>query len=584
MDAKHPSKFLIETNADISMFGWKAKVKDPYKFYMEISPWNLSDLFKHKDKLNLQIEYDPLIVPIVDNLREELVNYKEAAKIKTYSVDEINDLWEEQGFPYLFPKIQADMHQKRAVLWALKAKRTGCYLEQGTGKTPVGIFILGKLLSEELVVKPLVFAPLSLLSESAWFKDLRQFSEFKPLNLRDPDNLFCHGQISFINYDKLQSWCFDKTKDAENSYIKDNFFEMQKFDAIFYDEASSLKGHSSFRSKAFLKIVRHAKYLAMASGSPAPNTIFQIWTQMKAVGSVLGDSYPAFEQRYGVQRSVGPVMRWFPRYNAEQEIRKRIDLVSYFIKRDDVLDLPKRHFVTVDVDLHENHMILYNKIEKDFISAVQGLNEDGDPIDGKLRIQHEVAMRIRLLQILNGFTTIEDAGGKKHRVSLPWNGKIDKLDELVTTILSESNDNNIIIWCRFRWEVETLFKKYENKASYIYGGLSDGKREELLMRWLNDKSCRIIVAVASSAKFGHTWLKANHAIYFSGTEDFEDYIQSHDRNYRRGQDREVTEWKLITNNTIENKVWACITRKGKLDKFLKDYYLEKASPRPDPVL
>ena len=573
MDANNPDRFLIITNKDVSLFGYTQKEKFEHYYYMDISPWNLSDLFSTcKEKLGYKIEYDPLVLPIIENLRNEIKVYKEAALIKTLSIDDINDLWEEQGFPFIFPKIQADMHQKRAVLWALKVKRSGMYLEQGTGKTPVGIFILGKLLYDGLVHKPLVFAPVSLLGETAWFGDLREFSDIEPLNLRDTDSLFCYDRLSLVNFDKLQHWCFKKTKTAEHSYDKSNFFEMQKFDAIYYDEASTLRGHNSYRTQAFLKICKYAKYMSLASGTPAPNKIFQIWGQMKAIGSVLGDSYIPFEQRYGVQRSTRIGMKWFPRFNAEQEIRRRIDLVSYFIKRSDVYDMPKRHFITVDIDLHPDHLAFYKKIEKDYIAAIQGLDENGDLIEGKLRVLHEQVVRIRLLQIANGFTIIEDKNGKHHKSALPWNAKLDKLDEIVRDYLSKSEDNYIIIWCSHRWEIETIYKKYEDIASYIYGGLTDKKREELLSRWKNDKKCRLIVAMPSAAKYGHTWLKAKLMIYYSATEDFDNYAQSHDRNYRRGQDEEVTEMKLVAVKTIERKVWVAVQNRKRVDQFLKDYY------------
>lgn len=581
-DPKRPEQFLIETDKDVSMFGWETKIKF-HSYYMDISPWNLSDVFKNKEKIGLNIQYDDNILPIVENLRTELKTYQDAKAMRILPADEINDLWEEMGFPYLFPKIEADLHQKRAVLWSLKVKRGGAFLEQGTGKTPVGIFVLGYLLANNLAQKPLVFAPLSLLGKTAWYGDLERFTDFKPVNLRDPEAPSSHGQISFVNLDKLQHWCWTKTKNAEHSYDKDNYFELMKFDACYYDESSTLRGHSSYRTRAFIKIARHMKYLIEASGAPAPNNVFQFWGQMKAIGSVLGDSYSAFEQRYGVQRSVGPVMRWFPRYNAEQEIRRRIDLVSYFIKRDDVLDLPKRNFITVDVDLHPDHMKLYNKIEEDYISAVQGLDEGGNVIDGKLRVEHEIAVRIRLMQIMDGFTTIEDKDGKKHLVTLPWNAKLDVLDKRINEHLSASASNNIIIWTIFRTETEFIYEKYKDIASFIYGGMSDKEREKNLNRWLNDPTCRIMVAIPKAAKYGHTWLKANKTIYYSATEDFDDYVQSHDRNYRRGQDREVDEEKLVTNKTIERKIWTALMARKKLDKFLKDYYLEKASPRPDPV-
>jgi SNF2 family DNA or RNA helicase len=115
-----------------------------------------------------------------------------------------------------------------------------------------------------------------------------------------------------------------------------------------------------------------------------------------------------------------------------------------------------------------------------------------------------------------------------------------------------------------------------DKASYLYGGISEKKRNALLQFWLEDKACRIMVAIPAAAKFGHTWLKANLSIYFSGTEDFEDHAQSRDRNYRRGQTRSVTECKLITTNTVEKVIWKAIANKGRLDDFMKRYALERA--------
>jgi len=105
------------------------------------------------------------------------------------------------------------------------------------------------------------------------------------------------------------------------------------------------------------------------------------------------------------------------------------------------------------------------------------------------------------------------------------------------------------------------------------------KREELLTQWLNDPSCRIMIAIPGAAKYGHTWLKANHSIYYSTTEDYDNFAQSRDRNYRRGQDREVVEHRLITSKTIERKIWSAILGRQDLNKFFYDYY-KNATPHP----
>jgi hypothetical protein len=572
VDKRNPKLFLITTDRDISFLG-ATTVQKYHSYNLEMSPWNLMDLFENKDKYGLDIDYDPTIMPIIQSLRNEVKIYKDAKKFKTMSDDDIDDLWEVEGIEALFPKLKADPFQKRVILWCLFVKKGGCYLEQGLGKTIVGIILLGKLMADGLIEKPLVVAPVSLLSDTAWFKDLASFSEFEPINLRDPEDFYNPtGHINFVNPDKFQHWCFHKTKDAEHSYNENNYFEMRRFDAVFFDESSALKTHSSYRTRAFINLSKYFKYMFLASGTPAPNKIFQIWGQMRALGSVLGDNYSQFEMRYGVKRKVGPTELWFPAANAEMEIRKRIDLVTYWVKRDSVMKLPTRFFVEEPITLHPEHYKLYQKIEKDYCAAANGLDENGVELKGEIAVQYELTVRIKLLQILGGFVDLEDENGKKTRVALPWNAKLDKMDMDIEEHLANP-ENNVIIWCRFRWEVETIYKRYKEKynAAYIYGGMGDKKREAQLKIWLSPES-RLIVGIAKSAKFGHTWLKANLMLFYSATEDYEDYAQSHDRNYRRGQTREVIEKRYVSVKTIERKIWYALQSRKKIDRFLKDYF------------
>jgi SNF2 family DNA or RNA helicase len=268
-------------------------------------------------------------------------------------------------------------------------------------------------------------------------------------------------------------------------------------------------------------------------------------------------------------------MRWFPRADSEKEVRRRVDRATYFIKREDAIDLPERKYVNIDVELSEEHRKLYDQVESDFFAAVDGYDEFGNELSGHARVTHEATMRIKLLQITSGFVTVVDDYGKPQRISLPWNAKLDKLNEIVKEHLTADKSNNVIVWCCFRWEVEKIYSTYKDIAVFVYGGMSKDKRDTALNKWLNDSECRMMISIPASTKFGHTWLKANASIYFSGTEDFQNYSQSRDRNYRRGQTREVTEYKLISKDTVEKRIWIAISNKKKLDKFLKDYAIER---------
>ena len=311
INPKHPDRFFVETKKDVDIFGWQTISKHK-SYYMNMSPYNLIDLVENKDKLGIVIKYDDIVLPVVERLRDELRAVKQARKFKIMPEKDLLEIWEAEGFLKLFPKVKVDTYQIRMILWMLAVKKGCCYFEPGLGKTLAGTIFLGKLLKDGLIKKPLVIAPAPLLSNTMWFSEIEKFSDLKPINLRDSDCMI-EGDIYFVNSDKLQSWCFQKTDEAENSYNEINFFEMMRFDGIFVDESAVFKNHASYRSNAMMRINKYVKYLGLASGVPSPNNIFQIFAQMNLCRSVLGDSYSAFEQRYGYIRDVGPTKKYFPK-------------------------------------------------------------------------------------------------------------------------------------------------------------------------------------------------------------------------------------------------------------------------------
>ncbi len=570
-------KFLVNTKADVELLGWETHQK--YRsYFMEMSWANLLDLSNNAKKLDLQVVVDDFARPVVDRIKEDYKRIKEASRFKTMPIEEIEELWNLEGFHKLLPKVEKVLpHQKRIILWALELGRCGIFAEQGLGKTIISIHLIAKLLSEGKIKKPLVFAPVSLLNEDAWFEDLQKFSDYLPVNLRDKVHYYndTTGDIYFVNPEKLQHWCFTKTNKEERHFIKDNYFIEQGFDCIIFDESSYLKNNTSYTSRAFLEFAKNVKYMFLMSGTPSPNSIFQIWTQMRAIGSILGDNFASFEKRYGVKRSVGPTEKYFPTKGSDFEIRKRIDHVSYFLEKKGTIELPEQYIKDIEVQLEGEHLKLYKQIEKDYIGAINGFDECGLPLTGTLVSEHEAAVRMKLLQILNGFVKIKDEYENVTTIELPWNPKLEALDKLIKSDIDPYPENHMIIWCRFRKEVEKLLGLYREKynAAYLYGGMTDKKRQEQLGLWKRDDTCRLIIANPGSAKFGHTWNKANITAYLSGTEDYEQYSQSSARNYRYGQKREVTEYHILTTNTLEPKIWKSIFYRTRLDKFLKQYGL-----------
>ena len=65
-----------------------------------------------------------------------------------------------------------------------------------------------------------------------------------------------------------------------------------------------------------------------------------------------------------------------------------------------------------------------------------------------------------------------------------------------------------------------------------------------------------------------------YAIYYSLSYSFEDYYQSHDRIYRKGQTEPCTFIFLLGKDTIDYNLYRCINNKGTSAQLIEDMVKE----------
>ena len=306
------------------------------------------------------------------------------------------------------------------------------------------------------------------------------------------------------------------------------------------------------------------------SGLPAPNSIFQLWGLMSCIGNWLGDSYDAFEQRYGKSVEIRPgKSKYFPRRNAEEEIKARVEPISIFMTSAQYQRLPKYHAgdeYDVYIKMHPDHLQICKDIEDGYLKVV----DTKANINREIYVDNEMSERAKLLQVYSGFVYHVDEFKNKTPIELFCNPKLDAIRKYLKADL-ETPEDNVIIWTRFREELKTLYTELSKDylCAYGQGGMTDKEQKTQLSLWLNDPKCRIMIAHPGAFMYGHTWLKANFTYYSSAVDDNEQYSQSRKRNHRRGQTREVTERKFLLKDTLEKDIWNSIVRKIRLDRFLK---------------
>ena len=125
--------------------------------------------------------------------------------------------------------------------------------------------------------------------------------------------LFDKADIYIINRENVEWLC--------NNYDFD-------FDMIVIDELSSFKSSSSKRFKALRKIRPRVKRIVGLTGTPAPNTLMDLWSQINLIdmGQRLGRFISNYRNNYFIpdKRNAQVIFSYKPREGAEEEIYKRI--------------------------------------------------------------------------------------------------------------------------------------------------------------------------------------------------------------------------------------------------------------------
>lgn len=80
-------------------------------------------------------------------------------------------------------------------------------------------------------------------------------------------------------------------------------------------------------------------------------------------------------------------------------------------------------------------------------------------------------------------------------------------------------------------------------------------------------SAQYIIAHPNTLKYGVTFTNCSYAIYYSISYSFEEYYQSHDRIYRKGQSRPCTYIFLNAKNTIDEIMFETIMGKKSRAEF-----------------
>jgi SNF2 family DNA or RNA helicase len=336
---------------------------------------------------------------------------------------------------------------------------------------------------------------------------------------------------------------------------------MWPFQTVIVDESQTLKNPGGVRFKALRKVAPAIVRLIELTGTPTPNGLMDLWSQMFLLdgGLALGKTLTEYRERYFVAAMMidNRPVKWELRPGAAEEIYAR---VKHKVMSAENTSIPKPP-VSIDpisVVLDKDTMTAY----KDFTKSLVLDLADPNPLKpGTLTITADNAAILygKQLQFASGtMYTDED-----HNYAVIHEEKLAMVDYLIRN----NNGSPIIIAYKYQSDKQQLLKYLTDAKVNVQG--FDGSRS-MIAEW-NAGNIPVMLLQPASAGHGLNLQDGGHTlIWYTLPDSLEHYLQTNARLARMGQQHPVQIWCLITKGTRDEKMPRMLERKHLVQQGLLD--------------
>lgn len=447
-------------------------------------------------------------------------------------------------------KTEPFSYQRTGLAWAASSDASYLAHVMGAGKTKIVIDLLDNLPGHKLA---LVVCPQSVGAVWPYQYEKHGSGRYTILNLcqgtlpkraasllAQIKNQFAdkftaiNGLIVLVNYEG-----------AWRDPLRDLLLETP-WDVVVADELQRAKSWKGKAGKFMVELGaanrRPGCYRIGLSGTPMPHGPLDLFNQCKFLDpAVFGESYFAFKQRYCVLG--GFQGKEVKGYKNLDELRSRFALLAHTVTENDLNELPPTRHIPLPVALGPKALKAYNDLDENFCTEVAG---------GFVTATNALARIIRLQQVTSGYTKTEDGVehiiGDEKKVAL-----IDLLDGI-------DPHEPVVVFCLFHHELEVI-KAAASEAGRPARELSG--RLNQLSEWQNAPTelGSVLAVQVRAGSLGVDMTIARKVIFMSQTWSLGDYEQALKRSHRTGQDKPVTYWHLLVQNSIDVEVYEALQAK-----------------------
>ena len=412
--------------------------------------------------------------------------------------------------------------------------------DMGLGKTIQMLSVIVDNIEEGRA--SLVVSPSSLTLN--WENEAKKFTEdLKVLVIRGTLAERKRKINDIENYD-LVITSYDLLKRDIDLYNEKNY----QFRYVIADEAQYLKNSNTQNAKTIKQIKADTRYAL--TGTPIENSLAELWSIFDYIMPGYLFTYKKFKTTYET-----PIIK----DNDENAMRKLKMLIQPFIlrrnKKEVLKELPDKTVTILNNEMNEEQRKIYMSY---LLQAKQDISEQID-INGFEKSQIKIlAALTRLRQICCHPSLFIDN----------YKDGSSKLNQCIEIIEDAIKGNHKILLFSGYTSMFSFIQKELEKRNIKYfkliGSTKVDERIELVEKFNNDPEVKIFLISLKAGGTGLNLTGADIVIHYDPWWNISTENQATDRAYRIGQKKNVQVYKLITKDSIEEKIYELQKKKEKL--------------------
>ena len=480
-------------------------------------------LFGEEERAENEIYVHPLAAPALEELtRQAKTTVDDGWRERLQAINEAQDF-----VPEVPSTLQAELrdYQVEGFVWMVRLARLGigaCLADDmGLGKTlqslAVILYFAGK-------GPTLVVAPTSVCMN--WEQEVNRFAPTLKLHmLGGPDR---EDMIQGLgNYDLLVTSYTLLQQEVE-------LLEQVDWQCIVLDEAQAIKNAATKRSKAAKRL--RAGFKLITTGTPIENHLGELWNLFSFINPGLLGTYKRFNARFGI-----PIEKHHDQV-ARRKLKKLIrPFMLRRIKSQVLEELPPRTEITLRVEMSPEEIAFYEALRQQAMENIEG---NAEKTGRHLRILAEI-MRLRRA-CCNPRLISEDI-----KIS---STKLQVFAEVVEELIASRH--KALVFSQFTGHLALIRELLDEKGiSYKYlDGTTPARERQRQVESFQAGEGDLFLISLKAGGLGLNLTAADYVIHMDPWWNPAVEDQAADRAHRIGQKRPVTVYRLITSNTIEEKI------------------------------